>query len=170
MKRAWVVAFLYCGMLSAHAVEVPGEDRPNVAFTQGANAEGAVRSAQYSELCPHADTTELRNVTSVQRATVFAEYGLTPMRDVACTGPGHACYEIDHDCSLVLGCTNATGNLWPQRYDGTPWNAHVKDRLEGRLHAMICAHEIDISDAQQCISVDWIACYKRIFNVEGETP
>lgn len=48
-----------------------------------------------------------------------------------CGGP-HGC-EVDHLISLELGGANAIENLWPQPFDGK-WNAHVKDRLELRLH------------------------------------
>jgi hypothetical protein len=37
----------------------------------------------------------------------------------------------------------------------------VKDRLENRLHQMVCAGELDLTTAQQAIASDWIAAYKR---------
>ncbi len=39
--------------------------------------------------------------------------------------------------------SNRAMNLWPEPYD-IEWNAHVKDRLEGRLHRMVCARELDL--------------------------
>jgi hypothetical protein len=37
---------------------------------------------------------------------------------------------VDHLVSLEIGGANTVQNLWPQSYDTTPWNAHVKDKLE----------------------------------------
>jgi hypothetical protein len=139
-------------------------DLPDPQITPGALSPEVVRDVTLDELC-HSSTSLVRNVPSKVKNVVFAEYGLHQEHRPDCTGPGHACFEIDHECSLELGCNNDIKNLWPQAYDGTEWNAHVKDKLEDRLHAMICAPNptMTVSDAQQCISTDWIACYKEIF-------
>ena len=42
-----------------------------------------------------------------------------------------------------------------------PWNAHVKDKLEDRLHALVCAGKLPIEQAQQEIATDWIAAYEK---------
>ena len=70
------------------------------------------------------------------------------------------CCEVDHLISLELGGSNRLRNLWPEPYN-IVWNAHVKDRLENRLHQMVCAGELDLTTAQQAIASDWIAAYKR---------
>jgi hypothetical protein len=57
-------------------------------------------------------------------------------------------------------------NLWPEPYD-IEWNARVKDRLENRLHAMVCAGEIDLPSAQKVIATDWVAAYKQYI---GQSP
>jgi hypothetical protein len=56
--------------------------------------------------------------------------------------------------------TNRATNLWPEPYD-IVWNAHVKDRLEGRLHRMVCAGELDLATAQKAIAKDWISAYQQ---------
>jgi hypothetical protein len=90
---------------------------------------------------------------------VYAAYGITT----------HAAgeYELDHLIPLELGGSNARSNLWPQPYTGA-WNAHVKDALEDRLHAMVCAANpsITLSEAQEGIRTDWIAMYKRVFRTD----
>jgi len=73
------------------------------------------------------------------------------------------CCEVDHLISLELGGSNRITNLWPEPYDIT-WNAHVKDRLENRLHEMVCAGQLDLATAQKAIATDWIAAYKRYEN------
>ena len=67
---------------------------------------------------------------------------------------------MDHLISLELADSNRLRNLWPEPYD-IVWNAHVKDRLENRLHQMVCAGQLDLTIAQQAIAGDWIAGYKR---------
>ena len=70
-------------------------------------------------------------------------------------------YEEDHLIPLELGGhPTDPGNLWPQRWTGA-WNAHDKDRLENRLHRMVCTRKITLTDAQIAIRTDWVAAYKR---------
>jgi len=47
------------------------------------------------------------------------------------------------------------------RQDTTPWSAHVKDKLEDRLHALVCAGKLPMEQAQREIATDWIAAYER---------
>ena len=46
--------------------------------------------------------------------------------------------EIDHIVSLELGGSNDIAKLFPERADADP-GYRVKDRLENRLHALVCA-------------------------------
>ncbi len=62
--------------------------------------------------------------------------------------------------ALELGGSNRVTNLWPEPYEIT-WNAHVKDRLENRLHELVCAGRLDLATAQRAIATDWIEAYKR---------
>ena len=70
-------------------------------------------------------------------------------------------FEVDHLISLELGGSNDIKNLWPQSYTTKPWNAHVKDKLENRLHKLICYGAINIVEAQIAISKNWIEAYKK---------
>jgi hypothetical protein len=70
-------------------------------------------------------------------------------------------YEVDHLISLELGGSNDIKNLWPESYRTEPWNAHVKDKLEDRLHDLVCAGRISLAEAQRAIATDWIAAYRR---------
>ena len=63
--------------------------------------------------------------------------------------------------SLELGGSNEQTNLWPEPYQGTDWNAHVKDQLENFLHAHVCSGDIALDQAQKEIAKDWIASYKK---------
>lgn len=134
------------GILLAAAILLP-----NPALTPGANDLSVVDSS--AVLCPHADTTSRRNVTEATKRAVFQSYNVDP----SVGGP----YEIDHLCSLELGCNNSIKNLWPQSYTTMPWNAHVKDKLEDRLHELACDKTITFDEARKAISTDWIAAYGK---------
>lgn len=70
-------------------------------------------------------------------------------------------YEEDHLVSLEIGGHPSSPlNLWPQSYSGQ-WNARVKDKLENTLHRMVCDHSITLQAAQEAISTDWVAAYKK---------
>lgn len=94
----------------------------------------------------------VRHVTEATKRKVYAEYGYDPRRF------GKA--EVDHLISLELGGSNDVRNLWPQSFVTTPWNAHVKDKLENRLHALVCAGKLPLAQAQHAIATDWISAFK----------
>ena len=107
------------------------------------------------DICVAGYTKTVRNVPTAVKDAVYASYTITSH------APGE--YELDHLISLELGGSNSVRNLWPQSYKTLPWNAHVKDKLENRLHADVCSGKIELRAAQQDIARDWIACYKRTF-------
>ena len=109
-------------------------------------------------LCAMGSTKDERLVPDAEKKAVYAAYGIDKCQGY-CSGP-QGC-EIDHLISLELGGANTEDNLWPQPYDGD-WNAHDKDRLENKLHAMVCKDKsISLEDAQKEISTDWIVAYKK---------
>ena len=68
---------------------------------------------------------------------------------------------MDHLIPLSLGGSNSIPNLWPQSYHTTPWNAHVKDVLEVRLHNLVCNGKVDLQTAQHEIATNWIKAYQK---------
>jgi hypothetical protein len=96
-----------------------------------------------------------RYIDGRTKAEVYREYGLENHQ------PGT--YEIDHLIAIALGGSNDIKNLWPQTLDDTkPWNAKLKDRLERRLHQLVCIdHALSLHDAQEAIASDWIAAYRK---------
>jgi hypothetical protein len=131
---------------SASAKEFP--ILPDPALTPGV----VDQDATMEKICLSGYTGTVRNVSSATKKKVFEEYGIDPKADN---------FEIDHLISLELGGSNDIKNLWPQSYTTMPWNAHVKDRLENKLHRMICDGIITMEDAQKQISTDWIKTYKK---------
>jgi len=97
-------------------------------------------------------------VPESEKNAVHQRYGIAKCQGY-CSGP-QGC-EIDHLISLELGGANTSDNLWPQPYDGN-WNAHDKDRLEARLHKLVCTDKtLTLKEAQQAIKADWVAAYKK---------
>lgn len=128
-----------------------------------AKTPGAVNpAATVAVICQRGYTSRpgVRHVTAATKRKVFAAYGLDPH------GPG-APFEVDHLVSLELGGSNDVSNLWPQAYTTRPYNAHRKDVLENRLHALVCAGKLPLADAQKAISTAWIAAY---LTYVGSTP
>ena len=105
-------------------------------------------------------TGSIRNVPESEKHAVEVEYGLSP-RAYGST------LEIDHIVSLELGGSNAIANLFPEEatLPGHAPGYHVKDRLENRLHALVCRGRITLADARRQIATNWEAGYLKVFGV-----
>jgi hypothetical protein len=104
------------------------------------------------DLCVPGYTKKVRNVPAEMKREVYEEYGITSH------DPGD--YEVGHLIPLELGGSNSIKNLWPESHRTTPWNAQVKDRLEAKLHELVCSGRLDLKTAQQAIATNWIEAYK----------
>jgi hypothetical protein len=104
------------------------------------------------DLCITGYSKKVRNVTAEMKREVYQEYGITSHE------PGD--YELDHLIPLELGGFNSIKNLWPESHRTLPWNAQVKDRLEGKLHELVCSGQLDLKIAQHAIALGWIEAYK----------
>lgn len=94
----------------------------------------------------------VENIPAQTRAQVFAAYGLNP------ANPGD--YEVDYLITPDLGGSDGLRNLWPQPY-AARWSAKEKDKLEQRLHQLVCAGTMDLPTAQHEIAGNWIRAYKK---------
>src|SRR5215472_864397 len=99
-----------------------------------------------------------RDVPPALRRRVFELYGMP--------GADPKAYEVDYLITPALGGADDIGNLWPQAYSATIWNARVKDALEDRLHDLVCRGDLDLPAAQREISTDWIGAYKKYFHTD----
>jgi hypothetical protein len=118
--------------------------------------EGRAKYYTATRVCATKSTKDERNVPDPVKTEVYNDYGAARCADY-CSGP-QGC-EIDHLISLDHGGANTIDNLWPQPYDGE-WSAHDKDRLEGKLHHMVCKEKtITLKEAQKEIATDRIAAY-----------
>jgi hypothetical protein len=102
-------------------------------------------------------TGSVRNVPIGEKHQVETEYGLPPMSY-------GSTLEIDHIVSLELGGSNDIANLFPERASPEP-GFHVKDRLENKLHELVCAGSMTLRAAQVGIATNWRALYRTVFGI-----
>src|SRR5208337_3462615 len=114
------------------------------------------------DICAHGYARKVRDVPAEMKREVYREYGIISH------GPGD--YEIDHLIPLELGGSNSIKNLWPESHRTSPWNAQVKDRLEDKLHALVCSGQLDLKTAQQAIASNWIEAYKKYVSPNPPIP
>jgi hypothetical protein len=143
--RKLIIATLTLLTLPALAADLP--IRPDPKLTPG-----AVLTTDATKICVKGYAKTVRHTSGALKAEIYREYGISRT-------DGH--FEIDHLISLGLGGADVKENLWPESFDTQPWNAHVKDKLEDRLHAMVCAGQIKLEEAQHAVSSDWIAAYQK---------
>jgi hypothetical protein len=118
-----------------------------------AKTPGDVLTTDTSAVCTPGYTKTVRNVPAEIKKQVYRNYGIISHK------PGE--YEVDHLVSLELGGSNSIRNLWPESYITKPLNAHVKDKLENKLHELVCNGSVSIVEAQRAIAENWIDAYKK---------
>ena len=119
---------------------------------------GETRPVSLAEVCavpepdPEQDNETARQIPVEMQRQVFAAYGMDPAQAGA--------YEVDYLITPELGGAHTVRNLWPQPYSAR-WNARVKDRLEHRLHQLVCQGKVNLATAQHDIATDWIGAYRK---------
>lgn len=116
---------------------------------------GAVRQVSRQQVCEAEREDEGKLVSPEIARRVFQRYRIENPRPRA--------YEVDYLVSPALGGAIAPENLWPVPYAEGEWTSRVKDALEDRLRAMVCAGEIELTTAQREITSNWIAAYRKHF-------
>ncbi|MDN0077486.1 hypothetical protein QU481_21925 [Crenobacter sp. SG2303] len=149
MKHLVITLLFATGLASAG-------DLPNPHMTPGATNPDVTQDNIQQTVCVKGYTKTIRPAayyTNKLKKTQISQYGY------ADTDPKH--YEEDHLISLEIGGDpQDERNLWPEPWK-SQWNAHVKDKLENKLHKMVCAGEISLAEAQKAMATDWIAAYKH---------
>jgi Protein of unknown function (DUF3761) len=100
-------------------------------------------------------TSNYRNVPISEKHADEHEYGLA-QRSYGTT------LEIDHIVSLELGGSNDVANLFPEEASPSP-GYHVKDKLENKVHDLVCSGHMSLRSAQHQIAADWQVLYKKVF-------
>ena len=122
---------------------------------------GDTFEVRVQDLCVRGYTKKVRNVPAAMKREVYRKCGIT--------SHGSGDYEVDHLIPLELGGSNSIKNLWPESHRTSPWNAQVKDRLEGKLHELVCSGQLDLKTAQQAIASNWIEAYKTYVSPDSPT-
>ena len=146
--KALLVMGVTCGSALAAGYNLSAPILPDPKFSPG-----DVLTSDKEIVCVSGYTKTVRNVPQALKEQVYREYKITSRL------PGE--YEIDHIISLELGGSNSLRNLFPQSYRTQPLNAHVKDKLENRLHALACSGKITLAEAQTAIATNWPAAYVK---------
>jgi len=144
---AFLVVLLGIVVIFQSTVNAEGP-KPRFAITPG-----EARPITLEEVCGYSGAEVIsRDIPLDMQRKVFAAYGIK--------APQANQFEVDYLITPDLGGTESIRNLWPQPYS-VRWNAHVKDKLEERLHELVCGRKLDLATAQRDIAVDWIAAYKK---------
>jgi hypothetical protein len=110
-------------------------------------------------------TGPIRNVPQAVKFKVEREYGLVAKLY------GRT-LEIDHIVSLELGGSNDMANLYPEEArfaNGAP-GYHVKDKLENKLHDLVCSGAISLRLAQLQIARNWQELYRQVYGADPMAP
>ena len=129
---------------------------PNARRTPGAVNPVVTQATIGSTICVSGWTATIRPPSSYttglkeqQLATGYAYHGEMNTGD----------YEEDHLISLELGGSPTSElNLWPEPYATTD-GAHLKDRVENRLHTLVCDGALGLAAAQHAIASNWYTAY-----------
>lgn len=116
---------------------------PNAKLTPG-----VVDPAADTQLICTTTTAARRNTSAATKAAAYREYGAVHKV------PGD--FEVDHLIPLELGGADVLANLWPEPAP----SFHLKDQLENRLHALVCAGKVPLAVAQHQIATDWVGAYR----------
>jgi hypothetical protein len=127
---------------------------PDRQCSPGAYYSGLTRSVICSESFR---TSTVRNVPQSQKYAVETEYGMVAK------SYGRT-MEIDHIVSLELGGSNDIANLFPEAGSGIA-NYHAKDKLENKLHALVCTGTMTLTAARTGIAKNWKTLYKHVYGV-----
>jgi hypothetical protein len=152
----WALHTLALKRSSLDDIQAQASSLPRRALTPG-----TTRLVLARDLCASQDLDNDPPVNPSLEQAVFKEYGLPTSAEKD--------YALDYLISPALGGVDNIQNLWPQPYSST-WNARVKDQLEDHLHELVCQGKVQLATAQNDISSDWIAAYKRYFNTDKPEP
>ena len=112
------------------------------------------------DVCVPGYAKRVRDVPTSLKNAVYIAYGITKHFNGK-TG------EVDHLVSLELGGSNDRANLFPEAAGPRP-GSHDKDKLENRLHKLVCDGTLALAAAQRAIGRNWVKAYgKYVGTVPG---
>jgi hypothetical protein len=140
---------------------------PDPKLTPGALNPAVRQSTISSTICTAGYTSTIRPPSSYTTALKIRQldsgYNFRGDTD---TGD----YEEDHLISLELGGSpTSVKNLWPEPYRARE-GARVKDRIENKLHELVCDGAISLRTAQRAIARNWWSAYERYIGLSATPP
>lgn len=131
---------------------------PNRTLTPGAVNPAVTQATISRTICLSGYTRTIRPssayTTALKRQQLAAGYSYRGDLDTSD-------YEEDHLVSLELGGSpTSVKNLWPEPYPA-PEGARVKDKVENRLHDLVCSGRLSLRAAQYAIASNWWRAYLR---------
>ena len=160
MKRSILILVISFGLATSLAEAAPSAPiLPNSTATPGASNPAVSQANIGSTICVLGYTTKIRPSTSYTTSLKIKQLASAPYSSYA--SKNTALFEEDHLIPLELG-GNPTDpkNLWPEPWDG-PYGARVKDTLENKLHALVCAHQLSLTEAQSAFTSNWYISYQN---------
>ena len=131
---------------------------PNPVLTPGAVNQLVNQSNIYSTICVSGYTKTIRPSSYYTNKIKFTQLrsGYTLRGD---TNPSN--YEEDHLVPLeVGGDPTSVKNLFPEPWL-TTWSAGKKDRLENKIHSLVCSGAITLATGQKVFMTNWILGYQK---------
>lgn len=162
MNRAPVLSIAFALALSGAACQARtfaiSAARPRADLTPGATNPAVTQASIGTTICAWGYSGSIRppeSYTEPLKRQLIRSYRYTDRR----LGD----YELDHLISLELGgAASDPRNLFPEPHEvAGGWGSYAKDRLENRLHELVCSGRLPLAEAQAAIRTDWIAAYRR---------
>lgn len=157
------------GADGAHRVVFPlSKAEPNPKLTTGEFDPRITKATIHQTICVPGYSRSVRppeSYTEPLKRMLVKEYGYNDRRMWD--------YELDHDAPIGLGGAPADPrNLWPEPHNVVGgWGSYAKDRLEVRLHTLVCRDQVPLRQAQYGITHNWIAAYKKYIGlIPNDTP
>jgi hypothetical protein len=140
--------------------EVTASDGNTYLLPDPACTPGAINPTVTAEVLrdPKFRTTCVRDgaTSAANKRKTYVWYDIKPPKKN--TGKNQTC-ELDHLCSLELGCADTLENIWPQcGPKGVKLNSRyfkIKDKVENYLAREVKAGRMDLSEAQHGVAEDW---------------
>lgn len=116
----------------------------------------------YTDNCPDSKSSctysqDHRNVPASVHKQVYDEYNVLPDQRNIKDG------EVDHFYPLCAGGSNDISNLWYQPaiadWNGKDFGYHTKDKLEAYICVQIKAGKLDLKEAFDRMTKDWVKFY-----------
>ena len=157
-KAAVVFVALVLGLQIPALAMTRDPGLPNPQVTPGAINTAVNQSNIYSTICVSGYTKTIRPSSSYTNRIKHSQLdsGYNYRGDTNASD-----YEEDHLVPLEVGGNpSSVKNLFPQPWLVT-WNAGKKDRLEDKMHSLVCSGTISLAAAQKVFITNWIIGYKK---------